>query len=88
MLRLATLCLILIVQLPNNLKGQQQILIPMDVSQTDHLKAYGIIFNHIEDGFTAKWLLNYRGGSFMVVIENDIVRKSLLRLISLWSSHI
>ena len=59
MLRLATLCLILIIQLPNNLKGQQQILIPMDVSQTDHLKVYGIIFNHIEDGFTAKWLLNY-----------------------------
>lgn len=79
MSRLATLCLILIVQLPNNLKAQQQILIPMDVSQTDHLKAYGIVFNHIEDGFTAKWLLNYRGGSFMVMIENEIVRKSLLR---------
>ncbi len=59
--------------------AQQQILIPMDVAQTDHLKAYGVVFNHIEDGFTAQWLLNYRGGSFLVVVDNDIVRKALLR---------
>jgi hypothetical protein len=51
----------------------------MDASQTDHLKAYGVVFNHIKDGFPAKWLLNYRGGSFLVVVDNDIVRKSLLR---------
>lgn len=41
--------------------AQQQVLIPMDASQTDHLKAYGVVFNHIKDGFKAKWLLNYRG---------------------------
>lgn len=63
--------------------AQQQILIPMDVSQTDHLKAYGVVFNHIKDGFPAKWLLNYRGGSFLVVVDNDIVRKSLLRNVSI-----
>ncbi len=59
--------------------GQQQILITMDGSQTDHLKAYGVIFNHISDGYTAKWLLNYKGGSFLTNAENDIVRKSRLR---------
>ncbi len=66
-----------------NSSAQQQVLIPMDASQTDHLKAYGVIFNHIEDGFPAKWLLNYRGGSFMAVVDNDIVRKARLRNVQL-----
>lgn len=55
----------------------------MDASQTNHLKAYGVIFNHISDGYAAKWLLNYRGGAFMAVVENDIVRKALLRNVAL-----
>ncbi|WP_142454995.1 asparagine synthetase B [Gracilimonas mengyeensis] len=59
--------------------AQQYILIPMDESQTNHLKAYGVIFNHLTDGNTAQWLLNYRGGSFLAEVENDIVRKSRLR---------
>lgn len=63
--------------------AQQQVLIPMDASQTNHLKAYGVIFNHITDGHKAKWLLNYRGGSFLAVVENDIVRKSRLRNVKL-----
>ncbi len=62
--------------------GQQQVLISMDGSQTDHLKAYGVIFNHISDGYPAKWLLNYKGGSFLTNAENDIVRKSRLRNVS------
>ena len=63
--------------------AQQQVLIPMDATQTDHLKAYGVVFNHISDGYPAKWLLNYRGGSFMVVVDNDIVRKARLRNVSM-----
>ncbi|MEX0609313.1 MAG: asparagine synthetase B [Balneolaceae bacterium] len=59
--------------------AQQQVLIPMDASQTNHLKAYGVIFNHISDGNTAQWLLNYRGGSFLANTDSDIVRKSRLR---------
>lgn len=47
-----------------SLNAQQQVLIPMDASQTNHLKAYGVIFNHVTDGYPVKWLLNYRGGSF------------------------
>jgi len=57
----------------------QQVLIPMDASQTNHLKAYGIIFNHLIDGNTAKWLLNYKGGSFLAPQTDDIVRKARLR---------
>lgn len=67
----------------NSVSAQQQVLIPMDASQTNHLKAYGVIFNHISDGYAAKWLLNYRGGAFMAVVENDIVRKALLRNVAL-----
>jgi len=63
--------------------AQQHVLISMDASQTNHLKAYGVMFNHITDGYTAQWLLNYRGGSFLAEAENDIIRKSRLRNVSL-----
>ncbi|HBZ38294.1 MAG TPA: asparagine synthetase B, partial [Balneola sp.] len=66
-----------------SIQAQQQVLIPMDASQTNHLKAYGVVFNHITDGYPVKWLLNYRGGSFLVNIDSDIVRKSRLRNVSL-----
>ncbi len=43
------------------------ILIPMDdVSQKNHLKAYGITYFSLEKGNKVKWLLNYRGGSFLL----------------------
>lgn len=59
--------------------AQDRVLIPMDATQTDHLKAYGVIFNHISSGENGMWLLNYRGGSFMTSNSQDIVRKSRLR---------
>jgi len=64
------------------LKAQQQVFIPMDASQTNHIKAYGVIFNHLKDGYTAKWLLNYRGGSFLAVADNELIRKARLRNVS------
>jgi hypothetical protein len=79
MIRIISLIFIIFSLMPYQAKSQQQILIPMDASQTDHLKAYGVVFNHIKDGFAAKWLLNYRGGSFLIVRGNDIVKKSLIR---------
>ena len=43
------------------------ILIPMDdVSQKNHLKAYGITFYSLQKGNNVQWLLNYRGGSFLL----------------------
>ncbi len=60
-------------------RAQQQVLIPMDASQTNHLKAYGIIFNHLNDGQPSKWLLNYRGGSFITSTNNDLVRTARLK---------
>jgi hypothetical protein len=40
------------------------ILLPMDMSQKDHLKAYGITYWVLQKDIEAHWLLNYRGGSF------------------------
>lgn len=59
------------------------VLIPMDNAQSNHLKAYGVIYNHIVDGYEAQWLLNYRDGAFMAQEENDIVRKSRIRGVSI-----
>jgi hypothetical protein len=42
------------------------LLIPMDDSQTNHLKAYGVTYRLVQAGLRSEWLLNYRGGSFLV----------------------
>ncbi len=42
------------------------LLIPMDDSQKNHLKAYGITFWVLQHEMEVSWLLNYRGGSFMI----------------------
>ncbi|MFN8166058.1 MAG: asparagine synthetase B [Bacteroidia bacterium] len=51
------------------------ILIPMDESQTNHLKAYGIAYYALQKSVDVQWLLNYRGGSFLIadnqVLENE-----------------
>ncbi len=62
-----------------NIQAQERVLIPMDASQNDHLKAYGIIFNHLLENETGQWLLNYRGGSFLASNASDIVRESRLK---------
>ena len=53
------------------------ILVPMDETQTDHLKAYGVAYRVLEKGYVMEWLLNYRGGSFLfphdLLIEEDLV---------------
>ena len=41
-----------------------QLIIPMDLSQPNHLKAYGIAYWVLKQNVTIDWLLNYRGGSF------------------------
>ncbi len=44
----------------------QHLLLPMDDVQANHLKAYGITFAALTDGVRSEWLLNYRGGSFLL----------------------
>ncbi len=60
----------------------QKLLIPMDQTQTDHLKAYGVAYRILEQGIDVEWLLNYRGGSFMTTLQPEIERICRLRGVS------
>ncbi|WP_423738502.1 asparagine synthetase B [Christiangramia crocea] len=52
-----------------------KILIPMDAeSQSNHLKAYGIVYYSLENQLNVNWLLNYRGGSFLIS-DSERLRK-------------
>ncbi|HPY00004.1 MAG TPA: asparagine synthetase B [Candidatus Marinimicrobia bacterium] len=62
-----------------NLSFAQKILIPMDQTQSDHLKAYGIVYWSLKQGVNVEWLLNYRGGSFLLDNYPGIVKELRLR---------
>lgn len=53
-----------------------RIFVPMDMAQTNHLKAYGVAYRSLEVGLEVEWLINYRGGSFIFEdnpgIEDDL----------------
>ena len=55
------------------------ILIPMDLNQKDHLKAYGIAYWVLKHDVEVDWLLNYRGGSFMVKDAKEIESECTIR---------
>ncbi len=57
----------------------QKLLIPMDLAQTNHLKAYGIIYWGLKKGITSEWLLNYRGGSFMMDYDELVAAECRIR---------
>ncbi len=57
----------------------QKIVIPMDFSQTDHLKAYGLAYSTLKQGQTVDWLLNYRGGSFATDFNPSVENEAKLR---------
>ncbi|MBO7054413.1 MAG: asparagine synthetase B [Bacteroidales bacterium] len=57
-------------------------LIPMDNSQKNHLKAYGIAYWVLQNGITIDWLLNYRGGSFLIEYNPDIKKECDIRGVS------
>jgi hypothetical protein len=54
------------------------LLIPMDDVQGEHLKAYGLTFRAIQRGVKAEWLLNYRGGSFLMPSDAATTRDAAL----------
>ncbi|HUI10765.1 MAG TPA: asparagine synthetase B [Bacteroidota bacterium] len=62
--------------------AQDKILIPMDLTQTDHLKAYGIAYRTLARGVEIDWLLNYRGGSFMMDAHDFVTGECLARGVS------
>lgn len=52
----------------------QQLLVYMDQDQTDHLRAYGLTYWVLQNNLKAEWLLNYRGGSFLLP-DNMAIRE-------------
>jgi hypothetical protein len=56
----------------------QHLLVPMDETQQNHLRAYGLTFAALKNGDRAEWWLNYRGGSFLLPDSPVLRRKAAL----------
>ncbi|MDZ4666414.1 MAG: asparagine synthetase B [bacterium] len=56
-----------------------RILLPMDVDQKNHLKAYGLSYWVLKQDLEVNWLLNYRGGSFMINYSEQIEGECKIR---------
>jgi hypothetical protein len=61
---------------------QSKLLINMDLNQTDHLKAYGITYRALTKGYKADWLLNYRGGSFLIDYSEELAAECRLNAVA------
>ena len=70
---------VLIVLFSFSFLSGNKILIPMDLAQKDHLKAYGIAYWILTQDINVEWLLNYRGGSFMLDEFPAITKEARIR---------
>jgi hypothetical protein len=59
-----------------------RILIPMDAAQKNHLKAYGLAFWLLKQDQEVNWLLNYKGGSFMMMLNDATEKECRVRGVS------
>jgi hypothetical protein len=73
-----TLCLTIVMCCTASTASGQHLLVPMDDAQRNHLKAYGLTFSALKDGLKGEWLLNYRGGSFLLPNVETLRRKAAL----------
>jgi hypothetical protein len=55
-----------------------KVLVPMDLSQSNHLKAYGLAYWSLTQGSNVEWLLNYRGGAFLMADFEALRRQAIL----------
>jgi len=78
-LALAALVALFLIGAPNASPARAEILVPMDESQTDHLRAYGLTFWTLQQGYHDEWLLNYRGGSFLLPDNASISSEAAVR---------
>ena len=56
--------------------GAQHLLVPMDDAQQNHLKAYGLTYTALKAGIKAEWLINYRGGAFLLPDTPELRRRA------------
>ncbi|MGI9628031.1 MAG: asparagine synthetase B, partial [Longimicrobiales bacterium] len=68
---------------PGSRLAGQSVLVPMDRSQANHLKAYGLTYSVLDLGGRAEWLLNYRGGSFFLPDTDATRRRAALMGVTL-----
>ncbi|MEN6545084.1 MAG: asparagine synthetase B [Armatimonadia bacterium] len=68
---------LIILMLPSALPAQH-LLVPMDKAQTDHLRAYGLTYWCLQAprAYECEWLLNYRGGSFLLPDLPDVTARA------------
>lgn len=72
--------IILILCLLSGFANASSILLPMDADgQQNHLKAYGITYWALSKSYKVNWLLNYRGGSFLLPDGEDIRKECQIR---------
>lgn len=76
------IAIILFFSLFSSISQAAYILIPMDLEQKDHLKAYGIAYWVLTQDVEVNWLLNYRGGSFMIKDIREIENECTIRGVS------
>ncbi len=81
-MRIVKILTISIVSLLSQSAAALSLLIPMDETQTNHLKAYGITYWVLENEISAQWLLNYRGGSFMIPYSKAVETECVIRNVS------
>lgn len=62
--------------------GAQHLLLPMDEAQANHLKAYGVVFGALVENVRSEWLINYRGGAFLVPDLPSVRRAAALAGVS------
>jgi len=55
------------------------LLVPMDLTQANHLRAYGLTYHVLEMGYNVKWLLNYRGGAFLMPYSGPVILEARAR---------
>jgi hypothetical protein len=79
--RVLALIAVLMILFPATSMGSG-LLIPMDLTQTDHLKAYGVAYWCLENNVNVQWLLNYRGGSFLTDDISQIAEVCRLKGVS------
>lgn len=79
-LRILPLIIFLLVSLGTK---ANQLLIPMDETQKNHLKSYGLVYWVLtEYDNDVDWLLNYQGGSFMMPAVQSVINECIIRDIS------
>ena len=74
MIKKISFILLLIINIPYC----QKVLLPMDDTQNDHLKAYGLVFSILQRSNNVEWLLNFRGGSFLFDYDELFLKEAQL----------